>query len=58
MRMIKPQKPKQVPEIRFSVSQPISAEALIEKTHYYTEIHQTFVYADVETRKSQTHAQI
>ena len=38
------QNPKQMPKIRFSVSQHISAEAPMEKMQCRTEIHHKFVY--------------
>ena len=44
---------KHMPRIWCSLSNHISAEALIEKMHYKTEIHQTIVYAfaDIQNPK-------
>ena len=47
------QKPQHMPNIHFSLSNHISADALIGTMHYYIEIHRTFVYAFAEFQNLQ-----
>ena len=51
------QNPKHVPKIWFTLSNHISAEALIENMHYKTEIDRKCVYAFADIQNPKTHTQ-